>query len=81
MFFIGNQPRFATAVVEGSEPVARPENETEMVDTDNAIDETSKNNARVRLISLPRFRQTGELVLLDADTLDVEIVRFGAFRN
>jgi DNA polymerase delta subunit 2 len=36
-------------------------------------------SARVRLLTLPRFRETGELVLVDTETLEVEVVRFGAF--
>jgi len=31
---------------------------------------------QVRLITLPRFHDTGELVLLHVDTLEVEIVKF-----
>ncbi|KAF2141831.1 uncharacterized protein K452DRAFT_298492 [Aplosporella prunicola CBS 121167] len=31
----------------------------------------------VRLVALPRFVDTGEIVLLDAETLDVEVVRVG----
>ena len=31
---------------------------------------------QVRLITLPKFHRTGELVLLNTDTLEVEIVRF-----
>ncbi|KAK5104651.1 DNA polymerase delta small subunit Cdc1 [Lithohypha guttulata] len=31
---------------------------------------------QVRLFTIPRFRQTGEIVLLDMETLDVEIVKF-----
>ena len=30
----------------------------------------------VRLIALPKFRDTGEVVLLDAETLEVELLRF-----
>lgn len=33
----------------------------------------------VTLIALPKFRKTGELVLLDAETLEVEIVKFEVF--
>ncbi|KAJ9606439.1 DNA polymerase delta small subunit Cdc1 [Cladophialophora chaetospira] len=31
---------------------------------------------KVRLITIPRFHETGELVLLDSETLEVEIVKF-----
>ncbi len=30
----------------------------------------------VRLIAVPKFKETGELVLLDTDTLEVDIVKF-----
>ncbi|KAF3481617.1 DNA polymerase subunit delta-2 [Arthroderma uncinatum] len=32
---------------------------------------------KVRLIALPKFHETGEIVLLDAETLSVEVVKFG----
>ena len=35
--------------------------------------------ARVRLLALPQFYETGELVLVDAETLEVEVVKFGVF--
>lgn len=35
--------------------------------------------ARVRLLSIPRFKETGELILVDTESLEVEVVRFGAF--
>lgn len=35
----------------------------------------------VRLIALPKFKETGEVVLLDADTLEVEIVKFEVFNE
>lgn len=34
---------------------------------------------KVRLLAIPRFSQTGELLLVDSETLEVEVVRFGAF--
>ena len=52
VFFVGNQPSFETAVVEG--PLGQA----------------------VRLIAIPRFRDRGELVLLDTETLQPEVVRF-----
>lgn len=30
----------------------------------------------VRLIAVPKFAETGEIVLLDSETLEVEVVRF-----
>ena len=52
VFFVGSQPKFDTAEIEG------PDGQT------------------VRLIALPKFSETGELVLLDSETLEVEVVRF-----
>lgn len=31
----------------------------------------------VRLIAVPRFKETGEVVLVDVDSLEVELVRIG----
>lgn len=52
MYFVGNQPRYETAVIEG------PAGQT------------------VRLVAIPIFRETGEIVLLNTDTLETEVVRF-----
>ncbi|KAL9597796.1 MAG: hypothetical protein Q9219_004923 [cf. Caloplaca sp. 3 TL-2023] len=52
VYFVGNQPRYETMVIEG------PAGQT------------------VRLICVPKFRETGEIVLLDTDTLEPEVVRF-----
>lgn len=75
IFFAGNQPRFKTAVVEGDSPLKLDGGDTEM--TDVMEDETS--GPRVRLLAIPRFCETGELVLVDAETLEVEVVRFGVY--
>ena len=32
---------------------------------------------KVRLIALPKFHETGEIVLLDTETLAIEVVKFG----
>ncbi|KIW83014.1 hypothetical protein Z517_02257 [Fonsecaea pedrosoi CBS 271.37] len=52
VFFVGNQPRFDTTVIDGPD------------------------GQQVRLIAIPRFHETGELVLVDSETLEVEVVRF-----
>lgn len=52
VFFVGNQPRFDTGVIDGL------------------------GGERVRLVAVPSFSASGELVLLDAETLEVEVVRF-----
>ncbi|KAL6237421.1 hypothetical protein BDW75DRAFT_204192 [Aspergillus navahoensis] len=74
LFFAGNQPRFKTTVVEGDLPLNPNGEDTEMGGT-----EQDASIPTVRLISLPKFRETGELVLVDTETLEVEVVRFGAF--
>lgn len=56
VFFVGNQPRFDTTVIDG--PAAQ----------------------QVRLITLPRFHETGELILLNTDTLEVELIKFDIHR-
>lgn len=52
VYFVGNQPRFETSVIEG--PAGQ----------------------MVRLIAVPIFRVTGEIVVLDTETLDAEVIRF-----
>lgn len=77
IFFAGNQPRFKTAVIEGEEsPLKLNGNgpDTEMTD---APDQASIQ--RVRLLSIPKFQETGELVLVDTETLEAEVVKFGVF--
>ncbi|KAL4966275.1 DNA-directed DNA polymerase delta subunit POL31 [Aspergillus stella-maris] len=75
LFFAGNQPRFRTAIVEGDTPLKLngEDTDTEMGGTDD------QSIPIVRLISIPKFRETGELILVDTETLEVEVVRFGAF--
>ncbi|KAJ5810328.1 uncharacterized protein N7503_002546 [Penicillium pulvis] len=74
IFFTGNQPSFKTAVIDGDLPLHLDGGDTEMTDS---AGETSV--PRVRLLSLPRFKETGELILVDSETLEVEVIRFGVF--
>lgn len=76
IFFAGNQPRFKTTVIEGETPLKLngTNADTEMTD---AMDQASSQ--RVRLVSIPKFHETGELVLVDAESLETEVIRFGAF--
>lgn len=74
IFFTGNQPCFKTAVIDGDLPLRLDGGDTEMTDS---AGETSV--PRVRLLSLPRFKETGELILVDSETLEVEVIRFGVF--
>jgi DNA polymerase delta subunit 2 len=52
VYFVGNQPQFATGIIEG--PAGQ----------------------QVRLIAVPKFKETGTLVLLDGETLEAETVTF-----
>lgn len=70
IFFIGNQPSFRTTIVEDTSHLAASPSE------DEEMANNSSQGRRVRVISLPRFSETGELVLVDAETLEVEVVRF-----
>lgn len=74
IFFAGNQPQFKTAVIEGDAPLKLNGTDTEMTGTNNNI-----SGPRVRLLSIPTFKETGELVLVDAETLEVEVVKFGTY--
>ena len=55
VYFVGNQPRFETSVIEGPQ------------------------GQEIRLLAVPSFRKTGQVVLLDLEDLKVEIVKFEAF--
>ena len=57
VFFVGNQPKFEKAVIEGP------------------------TGQSVVLLAIPVYRDTGEVVLLDTNTLETEIVRFDVFDN
>lgn len=57
VYFVGNQPKFETTVIEG--PAGQ----------------------NVRLIAVPKFKERGEVVLLDMDSLDVEILKFSVYEN
>lgn len=44
-------------------------------------DESDAPCTRVRLLSIPKFSETGELVLVDTETLEVEVVKFDVFKG
>ncbi|KXG53769.1 DNA polymerase alpha/epsilon, subunit B [Penicillium griseofulvum] len=75
IFFAGNQPQFKTATIEGDVPL-RLDGDTEMVGAADGSDAP-----RVRLLAIPKFNETGELILVDTETLEVEVVRFGVFKG
>lgn len=52
VYFVGNQPRFGSNVIEGP------------------------GGQQVRLVTIPGFHASGEIVLLDTETLEVELVKF-----
>lgn len=65
VFFAGNQPQFRTTIIESASPSP-------------AFNGTREDGrARVRLLTIPKFSETGELILLDSETLEAEVVRFG----
>ena len=51
IFFVGSQPKFDTASIEG------PDGQV------------------VRLIAVPQFSETGEIVIVDLDTLETSLVK------
>lgn len=55
VYFIGNQPKFESAVIEGPAGQA------------------------VRIIAVPKFHETGEIVLLDTETLEPELLKIEIF--
>lgn len=57
VYFVGNQPKFETGIVEG------PQGQT------------------VRIIAVPKFRETGEVVLIDLETLVPEIMKIQLFEG
>ncbi|KAJ5403856.1 DNA polymerase delta subunit 2 [Penicillium cosmopolitanum] len=73
IFFAGSQPSFKTTLIDDMIPLRLDGGDTEMTDTGN------NSPTRVRVLSIPRFQKTGELVLVDTETLEVEVVRFGTF--
>ncbi|KAG5175621.1 DNA polymerase alpha/epsilon subunit B-domain-containing protein [Tribonema minus] len=62
VFFAGNQPRFATRLVEGH---------------DGQQKGLLNRAAQVRVVCVPSFATTGEVVLIDLDTLEATPLQFG----
>lgn len=44
-------------------------------------DAADASDARVRVLALPKFKETGQLVLVDTETLEVEVIRFDVFKG
>ena len=77
VFFVGNQPKFDTAVVSQSLPSTTQQSSRTTEDEEQAEETT----AEVRLITIPRFKETGQIVLLDLDTLVPEMVQFDLYNS
>ncbi|KAJ6082424.1 hypothetical protein N7499_007298 [Penicillium canescens] len=75
IFFAGNQPQFRTATIQGDVPL-RLDGDTDMMDAND-----NSNGSRVRLLAIPKFSETGELILVDTETLEVEVIKFGVFKG
>lgn len=43
------------------------------------VDTDGPATQRVRVLSIPKFHETGELVLVDTESLEVEVMKFGGF--
>ena len=41
----------------------------------------SLSGEQVRLIAVPKFRDTGELIVVDMESLGVEVVKFDVFEK
>ncbi len=63
IYVVGNQPAFATKLVQD--------------DGDEDLeDETERSPKRCRIVLLPRFRESGLLVLVNLRTLEIRRVQF-----
>ena len=51
VFFVGNQPQFASTVLQG------------------------RDGQSIRLIAIPPFKETGQVVLLDLETLELDLIQ------
>ena len=61
VYFVGNQPVYESRVVES--------------ERDNG-EGAGASKVRCRVVLVPRFAQTGEVVLLNCRTLETKVVRF-----
>jgi DNA polymerase delta subunit 2 len=65
IFFAGNQPEYSSKLVHGSH----------FYDTDLTLGDDGQ---KVRIISIPKFSETGEIVLVNTSTLESEVIKFSA---
>ena len=68
-------------MIEGDSPLRLNGTDTDMDAEMTDIMAQEESATRVRLLALPKFRDTGELVLVDSETLEVEVVKFGVFEK
>ena len=96
VFFVGNQPRFDTLLLRhqslyhhhrhpssSSSSSSRHEVEDQVGDGDGDAGEGSekeKEKKMIRLITIPSFKETGQVVLLDLDDLGVQVLAFDIFQ-
>ncbi|GAA5922117.1 DNA-directed DNA polymerase delta subunit POL31 [Sporobolomyces koalae] len=67
VYFIGNQPKFETRLIE------KPfQGENGKV----AADEDQSTGKQVRIVLVPKFNETGQVVLVNSETLEVKVVKF-----
>ncbi|BGP12477.1 hypothetical protein JCM10213_006956 [Rhodosporidiobolus nylandii] len=62
VYFIGNQPSFSTRLVSGTA----------------TTEDGGEEEVKVRIVLLPRFCETGEVVLVNTKSLETRVVRFAA---
>ena len=63
-------------MVEGETPLKLNATNADTEMTDAMVQASSQ---RVRVVSIPKFHEAGELVLVDTESLETEVIRFGAF--
>lgn len=68
IFFAGNQPEYASRLVHGNLSL----------DPSQADDHEGLDGQKVRIVSIPKFSETGEIVLINLSTLESEVVRFSS---
>ena len=66
IFFAGNQPEYASRLVQGT------------LQSKHGLIYAGKSGQKVRIISIPKFSKTGEIVLVNLSTLESEVVKFSA---
>ncbi|KAI9780214.1 MAG: hypothetical protein M1816_003138 [Peltula sp. TS41687] len=77
VFFVGNQPSFSTTVVQGEAGGSGGQDGGDQQEQQQQ--QQQQQQQTVRLITIPRFKDTGEVVLVDLDDLAVELLKFDLF--